>query len=53
MEEIYSVQKVKEINDYLFIETYKSNKIKTGVNEMMVNDEMSMTWNDEYRINQS
>jgi len=26
------------INDYLFIDTYKSNKIKIAVNEMMVND---------------
>jgi len=30
MEEIYSAQKVEHINDYLFIDTYKSNKIKVG-----------------------
>jgi len=30
--------KVEHINDYLFIDTYKSNKIKIGVNEMPVND---------------
>jgi len=29
-------KKVEQINDYLFIETYKSNKIKIGVNEMTV-----------------
>jgi len=31
-------KKVEQINDYLFIDTYKSNKIKIGVNKMMVND---------------
>jgi len=31
-------KKCKQINDYLFIDTYKSNKIKVGVNDMMVND---------------
>jgi len=36
-------KKVEQINDYLFIDTYKSNKIKIGVNEMRVNDsEMNM-----------
>jgi len=25
-------------NDYLFIDTYKSNKIEVGVNDMKVND---------------
>jgi len=25
---------VEQINDYLFIDTYKSNKIKVGVNDM-------------------
>jgi len=35
--------KVEHINDYLFIETNKSNKLKFGKNEMMVSDsEMSM-----------
>jgi len=29
---------IEQINDYLFIDTYKSNKIKIGVNEMMAND---------------
>jgi len=32
------LEKVEQINDYLFIETYKSNKIKIGVNEMTMND---------------
>jgi len=36
-------KKVEQINDHLFIDTYKSNKIKIGVNDMTVNDsEMSM-----------
>jgi len=36
-------KKVEQINDNLFIDTYKSNKIKIGVNEMRVNDsEMNM-----------
>jgi len=30
--------KVEQINDYLCIDTYKSNKIKIGVNDMMVNN---------------
>jgi len=39
-------KKVKQINDHLFIDTYKSNNIKIGVNDMMVNDsEMSVRWN--------
>jgi len=28
----------EQINDYLFIDTYKSNNIKIGVNDMTVND---------------
>jgi len=37
------VIKVEQINDYLFIDTYKSNRIKTGMNKMRVNDsKMSM-----------
>jgi len=33
---------VEQINDHLFIDTYKSNNIKIGVNDMTVNDsEMS------------
>jgi len=31
-------KKVDQVNDYLFIVTYKSNKIKVGVNDMTVND---------------
>jgi len=31
-------KKVEQINDYLFIDTYKSSKIKIGMNEMKVND---------------
>jgi len=31
-------KKVEQINDYLFIDTYKSNNIKIGVNDKMVND---------------
>jgi len=30
--------KVEQINDYLFIHTYKSNKLKIGVNGMTMND---------------
>jgi len=30
-------RKVEQINDYVFMDTYKSNKIKIGVNEMTVN----------------
>jgi len=29
---------VEQINDHLFIDTYKSNNIKIGVNDMTVND---------------
>jgi len=38
MEEIYSAQKVEQVNDHLFIDTYQSNNIKIGVNDMTVND---------------
>jgi len=31
-------KKVEQINDHLFIDTYKSNYIKIGVNDMTVND---------------
>jgi len=31
-------KKVEQINDYLFIDTCKSNKIKVGVIDMTVND---------------
>jgi len=31
-------KKVEQISDHLFIDAYKSNKIKTGVNEITVND---------------
>jgi len=31
-------KKVDQINEYLFIDTYKSYKIKIGVNDMTVND---------------
>jgi len=31
-------KKVEQINDYVFLDTYRANKIKIGVNEMMVND---------------
>jgi len=31
-------KKVEQINDYLFIDTYKSNKINVCVNDMTVND---------------
>jgi len=30
--------KVEQINEHLFIDTYKSNNIKIGVNDMMVDD---------------
>jgi len=29
---------VEQINDYLFIDTYKSNEIKVSVNDMTMND---------------
>jgi len=35
-------KKVEQINDNLFIDTYKSNNIQIGVNDMTVND--SETW---------
>jgi len=38
MEEIYSAEKVEQINDYLYMDTYKSNNKKVGVNDMTVND---------------
>jgi len=31
-------KKVEQINDHLFIDSYKSNNILTGVNDMTVND---------------
>jgi len=31
-------KKVEQIIDHLFIDTYKSNNIKIGVNDMTVND---------------
>jgi len=31
-------KKVEQINDHLFINTYKSNNIKIGVNDMTVNE---------------
>jgi len=36
-------KKVEQTNDHLFIDTYKSNNIKIGRNDMTVNDsEMSV-----------
>jgi len=31
-------KKVEQINDHLFIDTYKSNNIQIGVNDMTLND---------------
>jgi len=31
-------EKVEQTNDHLFIDTYKSNNMKIGVNDMTVND---------------
>jgi len=31
-------KKVEQNNDFLFLDTYRSNKIKIGVNEMTVNN---------------
>jgi len=31
-------EKVEQINDYLFTNTFKSNKLKISMNEMKVND---------------
>jgi len=43
-------KKVEQINDHLFIDTYKSNNIKIGVNDMTVNDcEMKKTKLGQYR----
>jgi len=48
MEVIYSALKVQQNKLYLFIENYKSNKIKICMNEMRVNNsEMSMRRNNE------
>jgi len=47
MEEIYRLvpKQVEQINDHLFIDTYKSNNMKIGVNDMTVNDsEVSVRW---------
>jgi len=38
MEDLYSAYKIEQINDYSFIDTYKSNNIKVGVNDITVND---------------
>jgi len=39
---------VKQINGHLFIDTYKSNNIKIGVNNMTVIDsKMCLRWKDE------
>jgi len=38
MEEFIVPKKVEQINDHLFIDTYRLNKIKIGVNGMTVND---------------
>jgi len=41
-------KKVEQINDQFFIDTYKSNNIKIGVNEMTVNDsQMCVRLKDE------
>jgi len=41
-------KKVEQINDHLFIDTYMSNNIKIGVNDMTVNDtEICVRWKDE------
>jgi len=38
-------KKVEQINDHLFIDTYKSNNIKIGVNDVTVNDsKMCVRW---------
>jgi len=34
----FTVPKVEQINDYLFLDTYESNNIQIGVNDMTVND---------------
>jgi len=41
-------KKREQINDYLFIDTYESNKIKIDMNELRVNkSEISMKRNNE------
>jgi len=43
MEDIIVPKKVEQINDHLFIDTYKSNNIMIGMIDMTVNDsEMCM-----------
>jgi len=40
--------KIEQINNYLYIDIDKSDKIKIGMHEMRVNDsEMSMRFNNE------
>jgi len=50
-------KKVDQINDHLFIDTYKSSNINIDVNDTTVNDsEMCVKWKDEagqYRRYQS
>jgi len=44
----YSANTFEQINDYLFVDTYKLNKIKVGANDMTMNDsKMCMRWKDE------
>jgi len=31
-------KEVEQINDYVFVDTYNSNKMKASMNEMRVND---------------
>jgi len=38
LNKLYRPIAFEQINDHLFIDTYKSNNIKTGVNNMTVND---------------
>jgi len=44
-------KKVEQINDHLFIDTYKSNNIKIGVNDMTVNDSESVR-NERIKLGQ-
>jgi len=42
-------KKVEQINDHLYIDTYKSNNIKICVNDMMVKDSECM-WDEQPEV---
>jgi len=44
-------QKVEQINDHLFFDTYKSDNNKIGVNDMTVNDRKCV-WDEKDTLSQ-